>query len=60
MNNVNQLQPAEEVAARLAVSRQTLRRWTKQGTFPDSIRIGRNSYYPPQTVEHYLEHALTG
>lgn len=59
MRSVEQLQPLPEVATRLGVTPRTIGRWSKAGSLPPSIRIGRNTYYPPNTVENYLENKLT-
>lgn len=59
MHSIEQLQPLQDVADRLGVSPRTLSRWSKTGTFPQPIRIGRNTYYPPRTVEDYLNQKLT-
>lgn len=59
MRSVEQLQPLPDVATRLGVTTRTVMAWTKAGQLPPSIRIGRNTYYPPNTVENYLENKLT-
>ena len=47
-----------EVAARLGVSRFTVRSWRLKGTGPRFLKMGRAVRYRPQDVEEYERRAL--
>lgn len=48
------LLPLTEVAARIAISRETLYRKIRQGLFPEPIKQGNRSYFEPADVQAYL------
>jgi predicted DNA-binding transcriptional regulator AlpA len=48
------LLPFKEVAAMIAVSRETLYRKIDAGQFPSPIKQGNRSYYRVADVENYL------
>ncbi|MGL4400615.1 MAG: helix-turn-helix transcriptional regulator [Luteolibacter sp.] len=43
-----------EVAAMIAVSRETLYRKIRQGLFPEPIKQGNRSFFEPADVHTYL------
>ena len=47
-----------EVAARLGVSRFTVRSWRLKGTGPRFLKMGRAVRYRPEDVEEYERRAL--
>jgi excisionase family DNA binding protein len=47
-----------EVAARLGVSRFTVRSWRLKGTGPRFLKMGRAVRYRPQDVDEYERQAL--
>lgn len=47
-----------EVAARLGVSRFTVRSWRLKGFGPRFLKMGRAVRYRPQDVDEYERHAL--
>lgn len=47
-----------EVAARLGVSRFTVRSWRLKGTGPRFLKMGRAVRYRPQDVDEYERRAL--
>ena len=47
-----------EVAARLGVSRFTVRSWRLKGTGPRFLKMGRAVRYRPQDVDDYERQAL--
>lgn len=47
-----------EVAARLGVSRFTVRAWRLKGLGPRFLKMGRAVRYRPQDVDEYERHAL--
>jgi predicted DNA-binding transcriptional regulator AlpA len=48
------LLPLNEVAARIALSRETLYRKIRQGLFPEPIKQGNRSFFQPADVQAYL------
>lgn len=48
------LLPLMEVAAMIAVSRETLYRKIRQGLFPEPIKQGKLSFFEPADVQTYL------
>lgn len=48
------LLPLMEVAAMIAVSRETLYRKIRQGLFPEPIKQGNRSFFEPADVQTYL------
>ena len=47
-----------EVAARLGVSRFTVRSWRLKGVGPRFLKMGRAVRYRPEDVDEYERHAL--
>ena len=48
------LLPLMEVAAMIAMSRETLYRKIRQGLFPEPIKQGNRSFFEPSDVQAYL------
>ncbi|MES2438042.1 MAG: helix-turn-helix domain-containing protein [Verrucomicrobiota bacterium] len=48
------LLPLREVAAMVALSRETLYRRIRQGIFPAPIKQGNRSFFEPADVQNYL------
>lgn len=48
------LLPLMEVAAMVALSRETLYRKIRQGLFPEPIKQGNRSFFEPADVQAYL------
>ena len=48
------LLPLTEVAATIALSRETLYRKIRQGLFPEPIKQGNRSFFEPADVQAYL------
>ena len=48
------LLPLMEVAAMVAISRETLDRKIRQGLFPEPIKQGNRSFFEPSDVQAYL------
>lgn len=48
------LLPLIEVAAMVALSRETLYRRIRQGLFPEPIKQGNRSFFEPADVQNYL------
>lgn len=48
------LLPLMEVAATIAMSRETLYRKIRQGLFPEPIKQGNRSFFEPSDVQAYL------
>ena len=48
------LLPLIEVAAMIAMSRETLYRKIRQGLFPEPIKQGSRSFFEPDDIQAYL------
>jgi predicted DNA-binding transcriptional regulator AlpA len=48
------LLPLMDVAAMIAMSRETLYRKIRQGLFPEPIKQGNRSFFEPSDVQAYL------
>jgi predicted DNA-binding transcriptional regulator AlpA len=53
-NNTNRLMNEKEVAAHLAVSVATIRRWRLLGQGPKATKLGGLVRYKPSDVEEFL------
>ncbi len=49
------LLPLKEVAAMIAMSKETLYRRIRQGLFPEPIKQGNRSFFKPADVQTYLD-----
>lgn len=57
---MNDLMTTTEVATVLGVSVAALRRWRREGTGPQWLRIGRLVRYSPAAVEEWLRASVQG
>lgn len=53
----NNLLAVREVAKRISVSANTIRRWSDAGTFPPPLKLGRTVRWSEAVVEKWIESA---